>query len=272
MSEEPDTQFEGILEPAQLARLANEERRRQGDHPPTERLTAYKAGDLPAAEVEALQAHLAVCRRCTRTLLDLSSFYREAEATVIPAPQPTRASWPHLKDRLAAAERRRRVPPERQTHGFQKEQRHSPRFITIVALVASLATNLIGLSVWMVTPSVVAPSLVVYLAPSEVTRGTGEERGLDIELPGHYGGSLTVVCPAPAPRLATYKVEIQPFHGRGAPISPVVIRQAEAASPVPSLTVEFPAERLAPGDYRLVISSPRGEPLAEWRLHLRQPG
>jgi hypothetical protein len=34
------------------------------------------------------------------------------------------------------------------------------------------------------------------------------------------------------------------------------------------LTVKFPAEHLVPGGYRLVISSPRGEPLAEWTLRV----
>jgi hypothetical protein len=269
-----------------LARLAQEERQRQGDHhPPAEQLTAYHAGELADDEAERLQDHLAVCRICTQALLDLPGFYLEGQTPVLsapsealgpPSPAQTEASWRAVQARLAAWEQRGRgaqsPPPV-----FHQERRRYPRFITspaaFLGMALSLLSCLVGFPVWIAThPPEVGLAVVVYLPPAEVHRGPGNEKELEIELPGRHGGSLTVVCPVPVPGFASYKVEIQDLHGKGPLVSAAALPQVGAASHEPSLTVKFPAERLAPGDYRLVVGSPRGEPLAEWPLRLHAPG
>jgi len=262
-----------------LARRAQEEPPRQEDHPPAEELTAYHAGELAADRSAELQAHLAVCAICTRALLDLSGFYEEAEAPVLsvspdgPSPAGTEASWRAVQARLANWERRGRGV-QSSPAVFREERRIWPRFITspaaFLGMALSLLGCLIGFPAWIMThPPEFA--VVISIPLAEVTRGSGSQQGFDIELPGRHG-SLTVVCQVPVPASATYKVEIQPLHGKGPLVSAAALSQAGAASPEPSLTVKFPAERLAPGDYRLVVSPPRGEPLGEWSLHIHAPG
>src|SRR5436305_10974596 len=88
-----------------LARLAEEELRRQGlDHPPAERLTAYRAGTLPHHEADVLREHLALCPECTRALLALPRFSRQAEKRIDHPPFFTLpASWrPALQNRVPA--------------------------------------------------------------------------------------------------------------------------------------------------------------------------
>jgi anti-sigma factor ChrR (cupin superfamily) len=96
----------------QLDLLAQEELQRQGGgHPSTERLTAYRAGELPPAEVDELQDHLAVCRECAQTVRDLPHFLELMEAREIPSmpagtgsvptPAQTEASWESFRARLA---------------------------------------------------------------------------------------------------------------------------------------------------------------------------
>lgn len=69
-----------------------------GEHPSAERLVAYRAGELTAAEQEAMRDHLALCRECTDILLDLAGESR--------GPDPERdAAWekvlPGLRRHLA---------------------------------------------------------------------------------------------------------------------------------------------------------------------------
>src|SRR5436305_11420328 len=88
-----------------LARLAEEELRRQGlDHPPAERLTAYRAGTLPDHEANVLREHLALCPECTRGLLALPRFSREAEERIDRprVPEPLKPLLELLKLRPAA--------------------------------------------------------------------------------------------------------------------------------------------------------------------------
>lgn len=50
-----------------------------GPHPSAEELVAFHAGELPAEAREPLSDHLARCRRCARTLLDLAGESRAGD-------------------------------------------------------------------------------------------------------------------------------------------------------------------------------------------------
>jgi hypothetical protein len=77
-----------------LRTLAEEARREAGPHPGAEELLAYHQGGLAAAERERLQDHLALCRACARTVLDLAAFPEVADR---------RGDPPLPRERIAAA-------------------------------------------------------------------------------------------------------------------------------------------------------------------------
>lgn len=53
----------------ELRSLFAQDRSGLSDHPPMAKLRAYARGELPEAEVEAIQSHLGLCRRCTSGIL-----------------------------------------------------------------------------------------------------------------------------------------------------------------------------------------------------------
>lgn len=90
--------------------LAQERRRGLGDHPSPAQLAAYHAAELPAAQAERIEEHLALCAGCTRFLLDLALFFGE-EGHVPEAPVAGRlsdeemaAEWAALRQRVAGEE------------------------------------------------------------------------------------------------------------------------------------------------------------------------
>lgn len=86
---------------AALRELAAEESENLGPHAGPKRLIAYRRGTLPAAEREALQEHLSLCKRCTGLLLELRDFEAaSAGATRLQAP---RQRAPRFLVGLAAA-------------------------------------------------------------------------------------------------------------------------------------------------------------------------
>src|SRR5690349_24851844 len=78
-------------------------RRRSGeDHPASEDLVAYRAGDLTAEEDDRIQEHLTQCRDCARLLLDLAEFEQLTPPPDELGPVDARAeaSWQRLRSRL----------------------------------------------------------------------------------------------------------------------------------------------------------------------------
>lgn len=85
--------------------LADEKRRKLGEHPTAEVLVALHEGRLSAAEAESLRDHLALCPECRELLRDLGAFGAEP-----PAGSPrledvdVEAAWQGLRSRLGGGE------------------------------------------------------------------------------------------------------------------------------------------------------------------------
>jgi len=80
-----------------LRELAAEESEDMGPHAGLERLIAYRRGTLPAAEHEALQEHLSLCKRCAGLLLELRGFEAASAGGVAAGPESLRQdAWESL--------------------------------------------------------------------------------------------------------------------------------------------------------------------------------
>lgn len=235
-----------------LRRLTAEKRQEQGPgHPPDEWLTAYHSGTLPARDRKKLQEHLAVCPDCTRELLDLQSFCEEVEEEarrVLPPPPPS--LW------------------ERWIEWFR---------IPSISRASMVAAGLFGCVVG-VTPGLLlhrqqppAPPLWIH---NVAVRGETPGETLTIDLPAP-GSALPLVWQVPEePRFAAYRVEIQTL-GRqtllSAPTAPMAVAAPLPAgeSPPRLVAVEIPPERLARGEYRLVLIGLPREQLDEKIVRVR---
>jgi anti-sigma factor RsiW len=80
---------------------ADDMARRAGDDHPTDRLVAWLDGALPAADGEAIEAHLAACASC-RAERDALAAAR-ARLAALPDEAPIRPVWPGVRARLRAA-------------------------------------------------------------------------------------------------------------------------------------------------------------------------
>jgi putative zinc finger protein len=135
---------------AALRELAAGDRRELAEHPTPEQLTAYHAGELPAADEETLREHLALCRDCAELLLDLEDFPRlEPAAGVRPlTSEEVGEAWRQLRERLGpeagggSGEVAPVVPLRPRVPGTAPL-----RFAYALAAVFFLAT--VGLSVWV---------------------------------------------------------------------------------------------------------------------------
>ena len=74
-------------------------------HPMNERLTEYLDGDLPPAERQAVEAHLAGCPDCSDLLADLRRVLSRAQA--LEDLPPRQDLWPGVAAAIGAAPRRR---------------------------------------------------------------------------------------------------------------------------------------------------------------------
>jgi hypothetical protein len=113
-------------------------------HPGVDALLAYHAGELAEDEAEDLRDHLAVCRECARTVLDLASF-----PDVAPRDPERAPSDSQLADEVAAVRARiaeidlpiAEVVPLRSP---QKPALRQPAWL----IAAVLAAAVVGLSYW----------------------------------------------------------------------------------------------------------------------------
>jgi len=269
-----------------LAQLAEAELDRQGpDHPTADRLAAYHAKELSDRETEELKAHLAVCRNCTRDLLDLllhEDAEERARALIGRRPRITLPAWvpaalahriPGFNQRISDLGPLPGNPDPRKTR--------VPSSVLVYAVAAGLAGCVAGIPLGYVSHYEKPQPIVVAALPNathgEVTRGERKKEPLTIDLPA-TGSAPTLVWPLPEPRLATYRVEIQNSAGEtllAAEAAPVVLatprepRPADA-SPPRVLAVELPPEQLKPGDYQLLLTGlPQGETY-EYPLRIRK--
>ena len=125
-----------------VKRWAEEARRQVGEHPAPERLVAYAGGGLEEAQAEELRDHLALCRVCSRQVLELRAFPGGAPAADVPAlpPREVEREWRRLWGSVQATERR---PAARGRVG--------PRAPWVPwALAAGLLVTTLGASGWIV--------------------------------------------------------------------------------------------------------------------------
>ncbi|HTG34113.1 MAG TPA: zf-HC2 domain-containing protein [Thermoanaerobaculia bacterium] len=260
--------------------LAAEDRRRQeGGHPTIRQLSAYQAGRLSPVEDDAVQEHLATCRECTDSLLNLSEFQELAEAkdlqTVarpreLPSPNQTQASWESLRARLPAS---RQDTPSTSGQTLPRAGRFRRLSVsqgTIVALAASLIACLIGFPLWIAGhggPSTDQPLVVYPQGGGEVTRG-GENSGQTLTLRLAEAPAL-VALPLPArASFPSYRVEVWTCGGK--PCLSVIADPLPAAiqprdqppiaggRPPRLLAIILGRGQLPSGDYRLRLIGVRG--------------
>jgi hypothetical protein len=130
---------------AALRELAAEESADLGPHAGLKRLIAYRQGTLPAAEREALQEHLSLCKRCTERLRELRDFEAAAARGDAAGPEALREeAWESLARQLPV--QGSKVRPIAGAGRRETPRPRAPRFV--YAAAAGLLLALIGLSLW----------------------------------------------------------------------------------------------------------------------------
>ncbi len=218
------------------------------DHPAHGELLDFVAGDLSAAERERIEEHLAFCRKCAHTALDLT-----ADPELQPAPRgelvtekELAAEWERFRTAVSPA------PPVRRAIAG------SP---VAWALAASLLLAVTGLS-WRMgglmreVRRLSAPRSDVYVAEL-VPAGSGgpRERGEgDAIRPPAWASRVVLILDFAGPASnAEYAIELATVAGR-----PIWRRQGLRPGPDGTFTLEVPREWLSPGNYRIRLIGRRG--------------
>ncbi|HZF13584.1 MAG TPA: zf-HC2 domain-containing protein [Thermoanaerobaculia bacterium] len=246
-----------------LGELAAAERS-EGDHLTADELVAYQDGELPAAERERAQGHLAACPDCTALLLDLEEL-RVPSTTEPPASEiEVAAVWRDVRERANA-----RTPPV---------GRPAPRLRAFQALAASLLLATLGLSAWVLSlehrleeisqPQVNVPVVDLRAALSRSDGAAGSAAGLPAVEPGARLFTL-VVTPASRQDFAAYEATLtraggaRVWHGGGL-----------AKNRFGSFSLTFSRHQVGPGEYRLELTGVEGgrrELLGEYTFAVKAP-
>jgi anti-sigma factor RsiW len=227
------------------------------DHPAPAELLDFVAGDLPEAERRRIEEHLALCRDCARTALELAESPGVEPVGELLTRQEVAAEWERFRGALAAA----------------RPARHATTHRVPWALAASLLAAVIGLAVWnarlrqeaRVLGEPRADVAVVDLVPEEtVARAGGAEEEVR---PPAWADRLVLILNLAEPVAATeFRIEIMTADGRTA-WSARGVRRSEDGT----FAVEVPRRFLPPGAYRIRLSGLRGaatEPVAEYALRI----
>jgi len=172
-------------------------------HPTPEALTAYEAGDLPAAEAQQISEHFVHCRECPELLLDYRRFVASSGEEGSREPDITTA-WLKLRRRVTTA----RSPG--------KLGRPALWIVHVCCLL--LLAALTGLSLWVLS------------LQHEVRRLGEPQVNLPVEnlaAPAHQAGwvrriavpagaerFLLTITPPEGPPAAVYRLEICTSEGR----------------------------------------------------------
>ena len=105
----------------------------------SDQLSAYLDGELPGSRRRRLEAHLAECAECSRTLADLRAI--AAAAPHYQGREPSRELWPEIAARLNEAEV---VPLRAERPSARPTVRRSARFSWPQLIAASLLMGLVG--------------------------------------------------------------------------------------------------------------------------------
>jgi hypothetical protein len=218
-------------------------------HPSEDELHAYASGALDAAEQDRIEDHLALCRECTRTMLDLAALPEGGLETVNEERLPgsvMAAEWEHLRRRTLAL-----APPSRLR---RLAATMSP--VLPYALAATLAIAL-GLG-WQAVRlgkeirRLSAPRSDVYvtdLAP--IGSGSLRERGeKDVVRPPAWASRVVLILAYNGPvSHPEYGIELARVDGR-----PIWSQRGLQPGPEGTFTVEVPRQWLPPGVYRIRLT------------------
>ncbi len=251
------------------------------DHPTLELLEAYRQGTLGPEEAAALQDHLAVCKECVQTLLEMGRFQKmmaAAEPKIPeagrPSPAETEASWQALRTRLAPRPGASR--PVLEASG--RFRRWTPSRRSFFSLAAALLACLIGFPLWMSQRPTETPVILVQPGAFEITRGGSDSRPpISVTL-----ADATAVLSLPVPSRAaftSYRIEILTLRGETLlTVTPSLVPWAsrpDAAAPAPEspriVVFSLLQGALPGGDYRLRLVGLQGareETLAEHPLRI----
>lgn len=233
---------------AVVRKWAEEVRPRAGEHPGAERLAAYAEDALDAAAAERLRDHLALCRGCSRRVLELRAFPGHA-APDVPALSAAEVDreWQRLWRRVGPKKSKRPAAPARRAAADWAPW----------ALAASLLIATLGVSTWGVS---------LQRRLREQARPRGDAELLELPPPGsraaersvsRAGAPLLVVTDPPVPSDVTgFDWEVLP----AAAGAPALWRGPAERAPDKRFVLQLPGGFLAPGRYRLQLygTGPRG--------------
>ncbi len=231
-----------------------------GSHPDLDELARYREGGLPGGEHERVLMHLAGCRQCAGTLLDMERFPDIAPADGAPPVSAERAAkgWRELRGRLRAE--------ARLEEGAVRDGRRGWRPWRQLAAAAVLA-GVFGLG-WQLSslhraerPSV--NPMLLALMPVEVG-----ERASPLEprpMPAAAQSVVLLLGGAGLPELPRYAAQIRRDGGEAVFRSDALVLDAEGF-----VKLTLPRGDLASGRYEVELFGIGGdEALASYRFHLR---
>lgn len=245
--------------------LVEDVRSRGGDHPDADLLLAYLGGELDESGEERLQDHLAGCRECTETLLDLETISGE---------QPVvRDGVGDFELGAAWRDMQARVKEKGSTTSGLRLARLLPPIAAGLALVCiglSVRVTQLGRTVSALeNQATVAAPLVnpptVYLDP--MTRDDGGAATIALES-DHPFIALSLT-PSDLRPYDSYDIEIVVEGGA------LAWRGGEAVlSDHKTVRLLMPTSMLAAGDYRVRLSGRHGHestPAGEYRVRVEPP-
>jgi hypothetical protein len=234
-----------------VKRWAEEGRRQEREHPGPERLVAYAGGGLEEAEAEELRDHLALCRACSRQVLELRAFPAGAPAADVPElpAAEIEREWRRLWGSVRAAERR---PASRRWTG-----RSAPWVPW--ALAAGLLVTTLGASGWVI-------ALQRRLGEREPARPSTDAVLVEWTATGGTLRGEPVAAGAAVPLFFAVQAVVKPDEGGFRwEIVGAGDRRVWSGPPQPRpihdrFVLQLPSHFLTPGDYRLrlVASGPQG--------------
>lgn len=239
-----------------LARLAEDRRDDPEDHPGSERLSAYQAGELSPEEDDEIQEHLANCRLCAGRLQDLQRFLdpppedRPREGV---ADFETEVEWRRLREKLGT-----KPSKARQFFGSLK---------TAYGLAAMLAVTVVVLSVQLGQRN--SGQEVVSLSSNSSTRGvnSGVEESSEWEIPSEATSIFFVLGTSDSESYSNYRLELSDPQNR--------IRRFSGVRKVGDhFNFELPRRRLVSGIYNMQVFGLKNgseELVDEYRVRLLFP-
>jgi hypothetical protein len=267
---------------ASLRELASEARRRQGPgaHPSPETLTAYHGGGLAPAAEEAVQEHLAVCRHCTRLLLDFPAFLEAPAAGLMSLDPDVDTSWREIEARLQAPPTP--TGPRREaTAGRRPVTRRSWTPLAAAAMLAGI--SLVAVPLWIIARRLSGPELppvVLDLSTPEGRRGSAAPPPVSPTIVHAEAASTTLLLRLARPqpdlrfRLELLSTAASGAAGTaGAPAERLPVPAMKIADSQ-TLVVVLSRRQLVPGRYDLRVldeAQPSSEPLGEYQFEVVEP-